>query len=110
MKNDSNRSETSYPKGHFVGLWIGIGTAIFSGFGVVFSIVIDNFSFIGVGIAIGVSVGVAIGQSIENKYQVQVRIRPLKPQELRNRRIALWVSFAVLTLGVVLATILFLKN
>jgi len=44
-----------YPEGHFVGMWMGIGVAIFSGLGIPLSIATGNPGLIGIGPAIGVA-------------------------------------------------------
>jgi hypothetical protein len=91
-----------YPEGHFIGMWIGICIAIFSGFGVPISIVTDNPGFIGMGPALGVSIGVAIGQSIENKYKQEGRIRLLKESEQKRKINVVIAGFEVLTLGLLM--------
>ena len=58
-----------YPAGHFVGMWMGIGAAIFSGLGIPLSIATENMGLIGIGPAIGVAFGLAVGASIEAKYK-----------------------------------------
>jgi len=63
-----------YPEGHFVGMWMGIGTAIFSGLGIPLSIATGNTGLIGIGPAVGVSFGLAIGSSIEAKYKKEGKI------------------------------------
>ena len=96
-----------YPEGHFVGMWIGICIAIFSGFGIPLSIVTENPGFIGIGPALGVAVGVAIGQSIENKYKQEDRIRPLTEAEQKRKKNAVFAGIAILTLGVLIFILLF---
>jgi hypothetical protein len=89
-----------YPEGHFVGQWIGIGMAIFSGLGIPISFIFENFAFIGIGPSIGLAFGAAIGSSIENKYKKEGRIRPQTKQEKKRVRIALFIGFAFLLAGV----------
>lgn len=89
-----------YPEGHFVGMWIGICIAIFSGFGIPLSVITKNYAFIGIGPALGVAMGVAIGQGIENKYKEQGKIRPLNEKEKRNKKIAVFIGILILLLGV----------
>jgi len=90
----------SYPEGHFVGLWMGIGIAAFSGLGVPLSIATGNFGLIGIGPALGVALGLAVGQSIENTYRKAGKIRPPSGEEKR-RRTRLAISGAIVaTLGV----------
>ena len=96
-----------YPEGHFVGLWMGIGIAIFSGFGIPISIATDNFGFIGIGPALGVAVGLSIGQSIETKYKNEGRIRPLTESEQKRKRNSVISGIVILTIGVLMAILLF---
>lgn len=77
--------DEKYPEGHFIGMWIGIGIAIFSGIGVPLSVATKNTAFIGMGPAMGVAFGVAIGQSIETKYKKEGKIRPLTEEEQKRR-------------------------
>ncbi|MDD4898811.1 MAG: hypothetical protein PHY70_05475, partial [Methanocellales archaeon] len=65
---EEKEKNKTYPEGHFVGMWMGIGIAIFSGFGIPLSIATGNPGFMGIGPAIGVAFGLAIGSSIEAKY------------------------------------------
>jgi len=100
MIDNLDKNEKKFPKGHFVGMWMGIGIAIFSGFGIPLSIITEHFGFIGIGPAIGVAFGLLIGQSIENKHNKEGRIRPLTETEKRKRKIAVIVGIALFTLGV----------
>jgi len=96
-----------YPEGHFVGMWIGICIAIFSGFGIPLSIITENPGFIGIGPALGVAIGVAIGQSIENKQKQEGKIRPQTESEQKRKKNAVIAGIVILTLGVVMFVILF---
>jgi hypothetical protein len=90
-----------YPEGHFVRMWMGIGIAVFSAFGIPLSIATENPGFIGIGPALGVSIGLAIGSSIEAKYKREGRIRPLTEEEKKRKKIAIIigvVSLVVLSL------------
>ena len=102
MNNNLEKKGKKYPKGHFVGMWMGLGIAIFSGLGVPLSIITNNFGFIGIGPAIGVAIGLAIGQSIESKYQKEGKIRPLTEAEKKKQKIAIAVGIALLTFGVLI--------
>jgi hypothetical protein len=75
-----------YPEGHFLGVGMAIGIAIFSGVGIALSTSIGNPGLIGIGPALGVGIGLAIGKSIEDKYKKQGLIRPLTRKEEENRR------------------------
>ena len=97
-----------YPEGHFLGMWMGIGIAIFSGIGIPLSIIIDNPGFIGIGPALGVAFGLAIGQGIENKYRQEGKIRPLTEVEKKRKKYAVAVGIIFLTIGVILVLLLFL--
>jgi len=48
-----------YPEGHFLGMWMGIGIAIFTGVGVPLSIATKNLGLMGIGPAIGVAFGLS---------------------------------------------------
>jgi hypothetical protein len=104
MENKDNK----YPEGHFLGMWMGIGIAIFSGFGIPLCIATDNPGFIGIGPALGVAFGLAIGQSIENKYKQKGKIRPLKESEIKRKKIVVALGVVILTLGVLIFILLLL--
>jgi hypothetical protein len=89
-----------YTEGHFVGMWIGICIAIFSGFGIPLSIVTKNYGFIGIGPAIGIAVGVAIGQSIENRYKQEGKIRPPSEPEIKRKKNTVITGIIILIFGV----------
>jgi hypothetical protein len=86
-----------YPEGHFVGMWMGIGIAIFSGLGIPLSIVTENYAFIGIGPALGVSLGLAIGSSIEAKYKKEGKIRPLMEDEKKRKKIGITAGIVILS-------------
>ena len=88
--------EGKYPEGHFVGLWMGIGIAVFSGLGIPLAIVTGNHGLMGVGPGLGVAFGVGVGQSIENKYKKAGKIRPLNQVEKKRKRIAIVSGLVVL--------------
>ena len=96
-----------YPEGHFVGMWIGICIAIFSGFGIPLSIVTENPGFMGIGPALGVAIGAAIGQSIENKYKQEGRIRPLTEAEQKRKKNVVIAGILILLLGVLIFILLY---
>ena len=79
--NSQDQDKKKYPEGHFVGLGMAFGVAIFAGLGVPLSIATDNYAFVGIGPAMGVGVGLAIGTGLENKYKAKGQIRPLTDQE-----------------------------
>ncbi len=64
-----SEASKKYPKGHFSGKWMAIGTAIFAGLGIPISVATGNQGLIGIGPAIGVVMGTAIGQSIEKSMR-----------------------------------------
>ena len=96
-----------YPEGYFVGMWMGIFIAIFSGIGIPLSIITENPGFIGIGPALGVAVGVATGQSIENNYKQQDRIRPLTESEQKRKKNTVFAGIVILTLGVLIFILLY---
>lgn len=110
MEEIPKNTEKQYPEGHFLGLWMGIGIAIFSGLGIAISIVAQNYAFIGIGPALGVGFSLPIGQGIENKYKEQGRIRPLNEKEKRARKNALIAGLLLLLLGVVVFAWMYFKT
>ena len=94
--------DKKYPEGHFVGMWMGIGIAIFSGIGIPLSIATENPGFIGIGPALGLAFGLAIGTSIESKYKKEGKIRPLTKDE--NKKKKMYVSTGIIGL-ILLSTI-----
>lgn len=99
--------DKKYPEGHFIGLWMVLGIAIFSGLGIPLSIATDNYAFIGMGPALGIAIGLAIGQAIENKYKREGRIVPRSEEENKRRRVAILLGVAILLVGVVFFLLLF---
>lgn len=93
------KNNEKYPEGHFVGMWVGIGIAIFSGFGVPLSIALKIPGLIGIGPAIGAAFGLALGQSIESKYKKEGKIRPLTKDEKRKRKMLVIAGTSVFILG-----------
>jgi hypothetical protein len=110
LSKSMTEKDTKYPEGHFLGLWMGLGIAIFSGFGIPLSIATGNPGFIGVGPALGVSFGLAIGQSVENKYKKEGKIRPLTNEELKRKKMGVLAGISLLTLGALLAFLLLVLN
>lgn len=96
-----DNGDKKYPEGHFLGLWMGIGMAIFSGLGIALSAIAGNYAFIGIGPAIGVGFGLPIGQAIENKYKAQGRIRPLTEKEKQSRKNLLIAGILLFLAGIV---------
>ena len=110
MERQENNTDKQYPEGHFVGLWMGICIAIFTGLGVAISSVIQNFAFIGIGPALGVGVGLPIGQMVENKHKEQGQIRPLNAAERRSRKNLLIGGILLFLAGVVVFVWMYLNN
>ncbi|MCP8323468.1 MAG: hypothetical protein L6N96_04750 [Candidatus Methylarchaceae archaeon HK02M2] len=96
-----------YPEGHFVGMWMAIGIAIFSGIGVPLSIILKIPGLIAIGPAVGVAFGLAIGSSIESKYKKEGKIRPLIKDEKNKRRMVLLAGIAILIIGLAIFLLLF---
>jgi len=88
-----------YPEGHFVGMWIGIGIAIFTGVGVAISFALENPGMIGVGPAIGVAFGAGVGSSIESRYKKEGKIRPLTEDEKKRKRYLIIVGIVLFLVG-----------
>ncbi len=99
-----------YPEGHFLGMWMGIGIAIFAGIGIPLSVATDNPGLIGIGPALGVAFGLAIGQAMEDKHRKEGRIRPLTKEEKKRKERLVLAGIAALSVGVVAFLILFLSN
>jgi len=97
--NKENDKDQQFPQGHFIGMWLGIGIAVFSGLGIPLSIAMGHFAFIGIGPAIGVAIGLAVGQAVENKHRQEGRIRPLTDAEKKTRRTRIASGLAILVLG-----------
>ncbi len=110
MDKDSDKKNKQYPEGHFVGLWMGIGIALFSGLGIAIGVVMENYAFIGIGPAIGVAFGLPVGQAIENKHKEQGNIRPLSDKEKRTRKNALLLGLGLFLLGVVVFALMYFAN
>jgi len=99
--------DKKYPEGHFVGLWMALGIAIFSGLGIPLSIATENYAFIGIGPSLGIAIGLVIGQAIENKYKKEGRIIPRSKEERKRTKVAILVGLALLIVGVVFFLLLF---
>lgn len=62
------------PKNYHRNRWVGIGMLLYGvSFGVIFSTVLDNFAFVGVGLPIGMVLGMAIGANQDNKAKKEGR-------------------------------------
>jgi multidrug efflux pump subunit AcrA (membrane-fusion protein) len=92
--------EEKYPEGHFIGMGMAIGIAIFSGFGVAIGVSTGNPGLYGIGPAVGVGFGLAIGKSIEDKYRKEGKIRPLTEKEKKVKHRAFIAGLIVLLLGI----------
>lgn len=90
-----------YPEGHFIGVGMAVGIAIFSGTGVVLSTSTGNPGLIGIGPAIGVAFGLAIGKSMEDKYRERGLIRALTKREKEARKKAKVFGLIALLVGMV---------
>jgi hypothetical protein len=100
--------QKKFPEGHFVGMWIGIGMAIFSGIGVPISIALDNSGLIGIGPAIGVAFGAGVGASIEAKKKQEGLIRPLTEDEKIKRKRLKNIGLGILIIGFLALLTIFL--
>jgi hypothetical protein len=99
-----------YPEGHFVGMWIGIGMAIFAGLGIPLSIILKTPGLVGIGPAIGVAFGSGIGASIEAKKKKDGLIRPLTDKEKKTRKNLILGGIMILVIGVGLFLWLFFSR
>jgi len=96
------KSDEKYPEGHFLGMWMGIGIALFAGIGVPFGIALKNPGLLGIGPALGIAIGLSVGQSIESKYKKEGKIRPLTEDEKKKRKRLVLAGICVLILGVLI--------
>ncbi|MBU7026648.1 MAG: hypothetical protein HXS48_06870 [Theionarchaea archaeon] len=91
-----------YPEGHFIGKWMGIGVAIFAGFGIPLAIILKIPWIIAIGPAMGVAFGLAVGSSIESKRKKEGKIRPLTEDEKKKRKMLVIAGIMVFILGLVI--------
>ena len=105
MPKEKNKK---YPEGHFLGMWMGVGIAIFSGLGIPLSIVTKNPGLLGIGPALGVAFGLAIGSSIESKYKKEGKIRPLTKDEKKERKMYVTIGIVILTIFSIIGLAIFL--
>jgi hypothetical protein len=96
------KDDEKYPQGHFLGMWMGIGVALFSGIGVPLSIALKNPGLLGIGPALGIAFGLSLGQSIESKYKKEGKIRPLTEDEKKKRRRLVIAGICVLIFWVLI--------
>ena len=99
-----------YPEGHFVGMWIGIGIAIFTGVGVPIPFATGNPGLFGIGPALGVSIGLAIGSGIEAKYRKEGKIRSLTEEEKKRKRLGITIGIITLVALSLVGLLLFLSR
>ncbi len=56
------------PRNHYRNTWLAIGMSVFGiPMGMAFSMSLNNYAFIGIGIPIGMSIGMAIGTGMDKK-------------------------------------------
>jgi hypothetical protein len=101
MENEPKKEEKRFPKGHFVGLWMGICMAIFAGIGVAFSVALKRPGLISIAPGVGVGFGVAIGSAIEAKKEKEGLIRPLTDIEKKQKKTTMVFTVFLLTLGLI---------
>lgn len=62
------------PKQYYQNLWLAVGMSAFGiPIGVAFSVALDNFAFIGLGLPIGLSMGIAVGVGLDKKAEKEGR-------------------------------------
>jgi hypothetical protein len=60
------------PKNYHRNKWMGIGMLLYGvTFGLIFSALLDNYAFIGIGLPIGMTLGMAIGTNKDNNAKTQ---------------------------------------
>jgi hypothetical protein len=104
-KEEKNKK---YPEGHFTGMWMIIGIAIFSGIGIPLSIVTENPGLIGIGPALGVAFGLSIGAGIESKMKKEGKIRPLSKDEKKKRQMLVTMGIVILIALSLIGLVVFL--
>ncbi|MBE9467531.1 MAG: hypothetical protein IMY72_04300 [Bacteroidetes bacterium] len=95
MKDENKK----FPEGHFVGLWMGIGIAVFTGLGLFIGNAFKNSSFVSMGPIIGVAFGILVGQAVEAKNKREGRIRTLYEKEKKRKKILVLLGLALLIIG-----------
>lgn len=71
------------PKNYYMTLCMSLGMLFFGlPFGFIFSITLDNFAFIGIGLPIGLSIGLAIGMTMDEKAKKEGRQLNVEETEL----------------------------
>lgn len=74
LEKDLRERFELYSPNYHRGLWMGAGMAAFGiPFGLIFSTVLKNFGFLGVGLPIGLSIGLAIGTAKDQKIKEKGR-------------------------------------
>lgn len=106
---DRHGNKKTFPEGHFIGLWMGIGIAIFSGVWMPLSIALGKPGLIAFGPAIGVAIGVAIGTSVEANAKKEGRIRPREKSDNNKASIWLVAGIALLLLLLLLGLFFWIK-
>ncbi|RLD64272.1 MAG: hypothetical protein DRJ01_01250 [Bacteroidetes bacterium] len=91
-----------YPEGHFVGMYIALGVAVFTALGLYFGSTFEKSNYITIGPVIGVLFGVIVGRSIESKYKQEGRIRCLTDKEKNRKKILVLIGVLLLFLGFIL--------
>jgi hypothetical protein len=62
------------PKSYYRNKWFTLGLSLFGiTFGVVFSVLLDNFAFVGIGLPIGMTIGMAIGANKDKEAKKEGR-------------------------------------
>ena len=91
-----------YTEGHFVGMCMAIGVAVFAALGLYLGSTFKKSNYITMGPAIGVLVGLVVGRSIESKYKLEGRIRPLSDKEKNRKKVLVLIGVLLLFLGFIL--------
>ena len=94
------KKKEQYPEGHFVGMWMGIGIAIYTGVGVALSTALKSPGLLGIGPALGVAFGLSVGQAIEAKHKREGKIRPLTEDEKKKKKLIILIGVISFLFGV----------
>jgi len=102
MENKPDDQNKKFPEGHFIGMWMGIGVAIFAGLGVPLSRITGHPGLFGIGPALGVVFGLAIGKIVEDKKRQAGLIRPLNAMEKKRRKHIIMAGTVVFLIGILI--------
>ncbi len=89
-------------QGHYVGMWMAIGIAIWSGTFIPLAIATDNIGLIGLGPAVGVIFGLIVGKAVEKDKMEKGILEPVKEEP---KTPIWWLKVALLLLGIIVSIV-----